>query len=266
MTIIEGAVLGLIQGLTEFIPVSSSGHLVIAQNLFNGRSEHMFLQWIDVGTFLALVVYFRHKLIDIYKNIFFQRDYRLARNILLTSAPAGLVGVLFSGYIQTNPFFGSIITVTTALAVVGVIMIILEKLPHKSVVRDGDHLSTSRALTIGFLQIFALIPGVSRSGSTIIAGRLMGLSAARAAEYSFLASLPIIAAVLLKLIITSDGRQYYIDNFAAITAGNVVAFISALFAVKFLLGYLSKHGLAIFGWYRIVLASVIVIVLLIQSV
>lgn len=266
MSILEGAILGLIQGLTEFIPVSSSGHLVIAQNFFSGSSEHMFLQWIDVGTFLALVVYFRQKLVNIYKDIFFHRNYRLARNIVLTATPAGLVGLLLSGFIQTNPFFGSVVTVTVALAVVGVIMIFLEKLPHASAVKDGDHLKASRALVIGFVQIFALIPGVSRSGSTIIAGRLMGLSPARAAEYSFLVSLPIIGAVLLKLIVTPDGRQYYMDNFAALTAGNIVAFISALIAVKFLISYLSKHGLALFGWYRLVLASVISMLFLVELI
>lgn len=266
MSILEGAILGLIQGLTEFIPVSSSGHLVIAQNLFNGSSEHMFLQWIDVGTFLALVVYFRSRLVNIYKDVFFRRNYRLARNIVLTATPAGLVGLVFSGFIQTNPFFGSIVTVTVALAVVGVVMIVLEKLPHASPVKDGDHLKPSRALVIGFVQIFALIPGVSRSGSTIIAGRLMGLSAAKAAEYSFLASLPIIGALLLKLIITADGRQYYMENFAALTVGNIVAFISALIAVKFLIAYLSKHGLALFGWYRVILASVITVLFLVEFI
>ena len=266
MSILEGAILGLIQGLTEFIPVSSSGHLVIAQNLFNGSSEHMFLQWIDVGTFLALVVYFRHRLVNIYKDVFLRRNYRLARNIVLTATPAGLVGLVFSGFIQTNPFFGSIFTVTVALAVVGVVMILLEKLPHASPVKDGDHLKASRALVIGFVQILALIPGVSRSGSTIIAGRLMGLSAARAAEYSFLVSLPIIGAVLLKLIITADGRQYYIDNFATLTVGNIVAFISALIAVKFLIAYLSKHGLALFGWYRVIIASVITVLFLVEFI
>lgn len=266
MTIIESAVLGLIQGLTEFIPVSSSGHLVIAQIFFSGSSEHMFIQWIDVGTFLALVIYFRQRLIGIFKDIFIYRNYRLARNILLTALPAGVIGLLFSKVIESNLFFGSIVTVTVALAVVGVLMIVLDKLPRASSVKDGDHLSARRALVIGFVQMFALIPGVSRSGSTIIAGRLMGLNAAKAAEYSFLVSLPIIGAVLLKLIATPEGRQYYIDNAVALTVGNIFAFVSALIAVKFLLNYLSKHGLALFGWYRVILASVITLLLLLKLV
>lgn len=266
MNIFEGVLLGLIQGLTEFIPVSSSGHLVIVQNFLSGASDHLFLEWIDLGTFLALAIYFRHRLAGIFHDIFVRRNYRLARNVLLTAAPAGFIGLIFSRSIEEKPFFGSIVTVVVALAAVGVVMILVDRLPKKPHVKDGDHLSASRALFIGVLQIFAFIPGVSRSGSTIIAGRLMGLDAAKAAEYSFLASLPIIGAVLLKLIVTDSGRQYYLDNALVLTISNLVAFVVGLFAVKFMLDYLSKHGLAAFGWYRIVLAAVVVFVILLQSV
>jgi undecaprenyl-diphosphatase len=264
MGIFESIVLGLIQGLTEFIPVSSSGHLVIAQTFFSGASDHLFLEWIDLGTFLALVVYFRHRLLSIIKDIFVNKNYRLARNVVLTAVPAGLVGLLFSNFIETNPFFGSLVTVTVGLALVGVVMIIVEKLPKASHVKDGDHLSPGRALAIGIVQVFALIPGVSRSGSTIIAGRLAGLDAAKAAEYSFLASLPIIGAVLVKLVLSSSGRQYYIDHAFSLTLSNIVAFASGLLAVSFLIGYLSKHGLALFGWYRIGLAALLSVGLLLQ--
>ncbi|MFZ2544501.1 MAG: undecaprenyl-diphosphate phosphatase [Candidatus Saccharimonadales bacterium] len=264
MTIIESVALGLIQGLTEFIPVSSSGHLVIAQNFFFGMSDHMFLQWIDLGTFLALVVYFRRRLMSIIKDIVVRKNYHLARNVLLTAIPAGVVGLFFSRFIETNPFFGSIGTVVVTLGVVGVIMIFIEQLPKASNVKDGDSLSATRAFVIGLVQILALIPGVSRSGSTIIAGRLAGLNAAKAAEYSFLASLPIIGAVLLKLIFTESGRQYYFDNALMLTISNLVAFASGLLAVSFLINYLSKHGLALFGWYRVVLAVVLSVVLLVQ--
>lgn len=264
MGIFESIVLGLIQGLTEFIPVSSSGHLVIAQHFFSGASDHMFLEWIDLGTFLALVVYFRHRLLGIYRDIVHKKNYRLARNVLLTAIPAGIVGLLFSKFIESNAFFGSLTTVAVGLAVVGVIMIIVEKLPHASAVKDGAKLSAKRAFLIGVVQVFALIPGVSRSGSTIIAGRLAGLDAAKAAEYSFLASLPIIGAVLLKLIFSSDGREYYMQHALTLSISNLVAFLAGLFAVSFLINYLSKHGLALFGWYRVALAAVLAVVILIQ--
>lgn len=264
MGIFESIVLGLIQGLTEFIPVSSSGHLVIAQHFFSGASDHMFLEWIDLGTFLALVVYFRHRLLGIYRDIVHKKNYRLARNMLLTAIPAGIVGLLFSKFIESSAFFGSLTTVTVGLAFVGVIMIIVEKLPHASAVKDGAKLSAKRAFLIGVVQVFALIPGVSRSGSTIIAGRLAGLDAAKTAEYSFLASLPIIGAVLLKLIFSSDGREYYMQHALTLSISNLVAFLAGLFAVSFLINYLSKHGLALFGWYRVALAAVLAVVILIQ--
>jgi undecaprenyl-diphosphatase len=264
MTIVESVVLGLIQGLTEFIPISSSGHLVIAQNFLSGASDHMYLEWIDLGTFLALVVYFRQRILSIFKDIFVRHNYKLARNVLLTAVPAGVVGLLFANFIESSPFFGSIVTVTIALALVGVVMIFVDKLPKESLVKDGDHLGPGRALFIGVLQVFALIPGVSRSGSTIIAGRLMGLNSEKAAEYSFLASLPIIGAVLLKLVFSSSGRQYYMDHALTLTLSNVVAFVSGLLSVSFLINYLSKHGLAVFGWYRVALAAVLGVVLLLQ--
>lgn len=260
----EAIILGLVQGLTEFIPVSSSGHLVIAQYFLSGASDHFFLEWIDLGTFLALVVYFRRRLVAIAHDILIKKNYRLGRNILLTAIPAGAIGLALNKFIEESSFFGSILTVTAALAIVGIIMVIVEKLPHKSHVKDGERLGWQRALTIGLVQVLALIPGVSRSGSTIVAGRLMGLDAAAAAEYSFLASLPIMFGLILKLIVSSDGRHYFMEHAPTLILSNAVAFVSGLAAVTFLINYLSHHGLAVFGWYRVALAGVIVAVLLVQ--
>jgi undecaprenyl-diphosphatase len=200
MNVFEAIVLGLVQGLTEFIPVSSSGHLVIAQGFFSGASNHLFLECINFGTLLALLIYFRKRIITILKDVFVRKNYRLARNILITAIPAGLVGFLLAGFIESSPFFASATVVMVTLAVVGVLMIVLEKLPRASAVKDGAQLGPKRALGIGIMQTFALIPGVSRSGSTIIAGRLLGLNAAAAAEYSFLVSLPIMFGVIVKRI------------------------------------------------------------------
>lgn len=262
MNIIETIILGLLQGLTEFIPVSSSGHLVIGQYLFGRESDHLFLEFINIGTLLALLVYFRHRIVAIVRDIFQNRNYRLARNILLTAIPAGAVGYMLADFIGSSDFFGSIYVVTCTLFIVGVVMIVLEKLPKASKVENGEALPAWRALVIGVTQMLALIPGVSRSGSTIIAGRLMGLAPAEAAEYSFLASLPIMMGVTLKVLL--DDSAYLADNLVPLLVGNAVAFISGLLAVGFLMRYLSKHGLAAFGWYRVGLASILAIVLLVQ--
>lgn len=262
MNLIEVIFLGLVQGLTEFIPISSSGHLVIAQKLLGHESSHLFLEAINIGTFLALLVYFFPRIIAILQDIFFKKKYQLLRNILITSVPAGLVGYVAADFIATSSFFGSVWVVVVTLFVVGVVMIVLEKLPRLSKTSDGEAMSPGRALMVGIAQMMALIPGVSRSGSTIIMGRLMGLSAKDAAEYSFLASLPIMAGVTLKIVV--DNGDYLAANAGPLILGNLAAFISGLLAVKFLIQYLSKHGLALFGWYRVALAAVLSVVLLVQ--
>lgn len=264
MNILETIILGLIQGLTEFIPISSSGHLVIAQQLFGGGSDHLFLEFINIGTVLALIVFFRKKIVSIVRDVTINKNYTLARNILITAIPAGLVGYVLAGFIESASFFSSLLTVTITLAVVGTIMIVVDKLPHASKVEDGAKLSAGRAFAIGLVQIFALIPGVSRSGSTIIAGRLMGLSSTAAAEYSFLASLPIMLGVTLKVFIKPSDQAYFIEHLPTLLLSNTVAFIAGILAIGFLLKYLSKHGLALFGWYRVGLAAILAIYLLIQ--
>lgn len=262
MTFFESILLGCIQGLTEFIPISSSGHLVLAQYFLSGASDHLFLEWINIGTMLALVVYFWNRIMTIISDIVVRKKMRLLRNILLTSIPAGLVGYLAADTIEHNPFFGSVIVVAVMGLVVGIVMIVLEKLPKASQVKDGEALTIPRALAIGFAQMVALIPGTSRSGSTIIAGRLSGLSAKEAAEYSFLASLPIMTGVTLKVIL--QDQAYFMAHVDTLIIGNLAAFVSGLLAVRFLMRYLANHSLAVFGWYRVGLSAVIVAVVLLQ--
>lgn len=264
MDIVREIVLGLMQGLTEFIPVSSSGHLVIGQHFFDGSSEHLFLEWINIGTLLALLVYFRRRIISIARDIIVNKKFRLARNIFITVLPAGLVGFFAADIIATASFFGSITTVLVALVTVGVLMVLLDRVPKASAVDSGEELPAARALAIGVAQVFALIPGVSRSGSTIIMGRLMGLPATMAAEYSFLAAIPIMCGVTLKLLLSTPDMRYFTDNLEPLLVSNFIAFISGLFAIRFLLGYLSSHSLAVFGWYRIGLAAIVATVLLVQ--
>lgn len=139
----------------------------------------------NIGTMLALFIFFRKKIWQIIVDIFKNRQYRLARNILLTSIPAGAVGFFFADFIGTTAFFASAVTVVFTLAIVGVLLITVEKLPKASEVKDGEHLSGSRAFIIGVAQMIALIPGVSRSGATILAGRFSGLKPADAAECNF---------------------------------------------------------------------------------
>ena len=263
MTLLEAILLGLIQGLTEFIPISSSGHLVIAQHLMSGASDHLFLEWINIGTVLALIIYFRARILSILRSVFVEKNFRLAGAILAAAIPAGLVGFFLASTIEQNPFFGSVWTVVVTLAVVGILLVVLEKLPKLSVV-VLEKLPLNRALGVGLAQILALIPGTSRSGSTIIAGRMMGLSREHAAEFSFLVSIPIMCGVILKLLLKDADRTYFVQNLAPLIAGNIVAFVAGLLAVGFLMRWLSNKDLSVFGWYRIGLALVVTVVLLVQ--
>jgi undecaprenyl-diphosphatase len=150
------------------------------------------------------------------------------------------------------------------MLLVGALMIVLEKIPRLNDIKDGEALSKRRALGIGLAQAVALIPGTSRSGSTIIAGRLVGLSPAAAAEYSFLLSIPIMLGVIAKLFLKSSDRAYFMANIPAIAISNFFAFVSGMVAIGFLMRYLSKHNLSVFGWYRVVLSVVVIAVLLVQ--
>ena len=262
LTLLQTIILGIIQGLTEFIPVSSSGHLVLAQVLMSGASDHYLVEFLDLGTTLALIIYFRKKIYQILRNIFVDRNVRLARNLLLTAIPAGIVGYLLSDFINSSWIFGSALIVSIGLIVVGIVMIVLEKLPKAEPVENGEALKAKRAFAIGIVQVLALIPGVSRSGSTIIAGRLAGLSPKEAAEYSFLASLPIMLGVTLKLFAGHTERAYLMTHFSTVLVSNIFAFIAGMIAVTFMLSYLKRHSLAVFGWYRVALGAVVLVTLL----
>ena len=259
MNILESTVLGLVQGITEFIPVSSSGHLEITQRILGagGRAEdfHFFLELINFGTLFALLFYYRQTIWEILQRVFVKKDYKLALNILITSIPAGIIGLMLSKVIEKMPFFSSLTTIGFAMGFVGLIMIFVNKLPHLSKLKDENELTPGRALAIGLAQTFALIPGVSRSGSTIITGRVMGLDSKSAAKYSFLASLPIMIAVCGKSLLSSSSRAYIASNLGMLLLSNLVAFVSGLIALQIVMKYFKKeNSIPSFGIYRVILS------------
>ena len=259
MNILESTVLGLVQGITEFIPVSSSGHLEITQRILGagGRAEdfHFFLELINFGTLFALLFYYRQTIWEILQRVFVKKDYKLALNILITSIPAGIIGLVLSKVIEKLPFFSSLTTIGFAMGFVGLIMIFVNKLPHLSKLKDENELTPGRALAIGLAQTFALIPGVSRSGSTIITGRVMGLDSKSAAKYSFLASLPIMIAVCGKSLLSSSSRAYITSNLGMLLLSNLVAFVSGLIALQIVMKYFKKeNSIPSFGVYRVILS------------
>lgn len=262
MTIAEAIFLGLIQGLTEFIPVSSSGHLVIAQHFMSVEPSAIFIELVNLGTFLALLVYFRGKIWDILNRIATQRDFRLARNLAISALPVVVLGFFFADFFESHIIQNPVVVIIMLVSV-GILMIVLDRLPRLGKIEGGEQLLPKRALTIGLAQAISLIPGTSRSASTMIAGRFMGLGYAQAAEYSFLLSLPIMAGVLLKAFSDPEGVAFISENFGAWVVSNVVAFGAGLFAVSFMLRFLAKGNFRVFGYYRIGIAAVISILLLI---
>jgi undecaprenyl-diphosphatase len=268
MTIWQAIIYGIVQGITEFIPVSSSGHLALSQNFLGSGADQMIIEMINLGTLLALLFAFRKRIWSILKDVFRNKKWNLAINLLITSIPAGIIGLTLSGFIARTHFFGATIVVALALGSVGLVMIYLNKIVEYFHVRPlpMENISKKRALVIGLVQTFALIPGVSRSGATIITGRLIGLNSRDAAEYSFLASIPLFVGVVAKGFISSSDRAYWYDNMYALLIGNFVAFVIGFFVINFLLSYLQRrNSLRVFGIYRVILASVVLGLLLLTQ-
>ena len=268
MSIFIAIILGLVQGLTEFIPVSSSGHLELAGNLLNVRGDdfHFLLEVINLGTLAVLLIYYRKRIAKILNDVFKKKDYKFALNIVLTCIPAGLAGLLLSKVIDSVPFFASLWTICLSMLIVGLVMIFLDKLPHQKTKKDETKLTPKNAVAIGLAQIFALIPGVSRSGLTIIAGRLCGLKNKAAADYSFLVSIPLMCAVCLKTLASSSTRAFVFANLPLVIFANLAAFISGLLVIKPIMNFFKRDdSVKIFGIYRVCLAVVLAVVLLVQG-
>jgi undecaprenyl-diphosphatase len=264
MTLLVAIILGLVQGLAEFIPVSSTGHLVIFEHLLSLDADnfHLFLEFINIGTLLALLIYYRKRIVQILRDIFQHKNYKLAINLVITALPVGIIGLLLAKFIESTSFFTSIITVAAAVGIIGLLMIFVEKLPKAKQIDSENDLTPLKALAIGFTQVLALIPGVSRSGSTILSGRLTGLSPKSAADYSFLVSIPIMTGLVLKTFLSSSDRDYFLENLDIMLVSNLVAFLAGLFAISFVLKFLARpNALKYFGIYRVLLSVLILIFL-----
>ncbi|MCL2095142.1 undecaprenyl-diphosphate phosphatase [Candidatus Saccharibacteria bacterium] len=261
MALLIAILLGAVQGLTEFIPVSSSGHLAILQIFLNGSTDHLFIQVINFGTLAALLVYFHSNLISLLKGVLgnSREDRLLALNLLITAIPAGLIGFFSAHFVASSTIMNNLITVAIALALIGLIMIFIEALAPKPSLKINN-IKPWQALIIGLAQCFALQPGVSRSGATILTGRFLGLDNEKSAQYSFLASIPIMLGVCAYTLTHADTRHYIADNRLPVLVGNLVAFTIGLIVIKYLLRRL-KHpnSLRIFGIYRLGLATLCLI-------
>jgi undecaprenyl-diphosphatase len=257
---LKAIIMGLVEGATEFIPVSSTGHLIIAGewlDFLDKDKRDVFEIMIQLGAVLAVCVEFRQRLIQTVQRIQTDPDAQhLVRNLVIAFLPAAILGLAF--HHQIKEFLFSSFTVGIALIVGGILILIIEKFVPPGKVQDIDHISLKQALQIGFAQSLALIPGVSRSGATILGGMCFGLSRQTATEFSFFLALPIMfAATGYDLLKARDLLS--LDDAFIFLIGFVTAFLSALVVIRALIKFVSQHSFAVFAWYRIVFGILILL-------
>jgi undecaprenyl-diphosphatase len=247
----QAFILGVVEGLTEFLPISSTGHLIVVGDLleFNGQTATAFKIIIQLGAILAVMWEFRERILGVVTGLPTQRQaQRFTINLLIAFIPAVVLGLLFADLIEHwlfNP-----ITVATALVLGGIVMIWAEKREHSIKAETVDDMTWSLALKVGFAQCLALIPGTSRSGSTIIGGLLFGLSRKAATEFSFFLAMPtMVAATVYSLYKYRDILR--LEDLPVFLIGFVTTFIVAMITVRALLKFIANHSYAVFAWYRI---------------
>ena len=243
--------LGLVEGATEFIPVSSTGHLIVVSDWLHLRDERAktFDIFIQLGAILAIVWLYRRRLADTLRSAGRNpTSRRFLGNLLLGFIPAAVVGFLTHDWIKARLFNTSV--VAWALVVGGVLILIIERWAPRPRVDNVNALAPSTALGIGIAQVLSLIPGTSRSGATIMGGYLLGLSRVAATEFSFFLAVPVMLAATSYELLKSWSALAPTDA-PMFAVGFIVSFVSALVVVKAFLSYVSGHSFAVFAWYRI---------------
>ena len=249
--LLKALILGLVEGITEFLPISSTGHLIIAGDLlnFNDEKGKIFEIVIQLGAILAVCWAYRSKIGQVLTTAKQKSSQQLIMNLGLAFLPAAILGLAF--HHQIKHYLFSTITVACALILGGIAILIIERIAPQPNIDAVDDMNWKHALKIGFAQTVALIPGVSRSGATILGGVLFGLSRSAATEFSFFLAIPIMFAATAFELISNRGLFSWQDvNLFAI--GFVTAFISALLVIKLFIRFVAKHNFTGFAWYRIV--------------
>lgn len=271
LDILKVIILGIVEGITEWLPVSSTGHLILVGDLLKpGMSDafmEMFNVVIQLGAIMAVVVLYFHKL-----NPFSPRKtqkqkmltWQMWIKVVIASVPAALIGLPFNDLLDR--LFYKPLPVAVMLIVYGVLFIIVENrnVGHRPAVRKISELTIPMVLMIGVFQMLALIPGTSRSGATIVGALLIGVSREVAAEFTFFLAIPaMFGASLLKLV--KFGFHFTVEEFGLLMLGCVVSFGLSVVAIRFLMGYIKKNDFKVFGYYRIILGGIIVVSAAVQA-
>ena len=254
---IKALILGVVEGLTEFLPVSSTGHLIVVGSLLNWNDEkgEVFEIVIQFAAILAICWLYRQRLWTVVATLPRDRKSQLfTLNLLLAFLPAAILGVIFISTIKKYLF--APVPVATAFIVGGILILLIESRKRAARVESVDGIKPPDALWIGIAQTLSMIPGTSRSGATIMGGLLRGLSRPAATEFSFFLAIPtIFGATVLELY--KARHLLNVNDLAVIGVGSIASFISAMFAVRALLRYVSAHNFKVFAWYRIAFGFVI---------
>jgi len=275
--IANAILLGIVEGLTEFLPVSSTAHLLLTSYLINFQpvKNNLFEIVIQLGAILAICVLYRQKIFDILWNLKRKPQQKFVLNLILAFMPAAFIGSVFHGFIKSFLFTNFVIAL--ALIVGGILMIIVDYKPFNS--RSTKHTETSSAQSaqstkindlykitystafyIGLFQCLAMIPGISRSGATIIAGLLLGLNRKTAAEFSFFLAIPTIAAASFYDLFKNTAELTYV-NIEIILLGLASSFVAAILVIKWFVNFISKNSFAPFGIYRIIVGILVLLCL-----
>lgn len=257
--IIKAVILGIIEGLTEFLPVSSTGHLIIANKVlvFEGAFANLFSVVIQSGAILAVIIYFREKLLPTFKSKEAFIDYvKFIGIVCIAIVPAGLIGIPFEAAIEAYLF--NTTTVAIALVVGAGLLFVSDRKDRRVTVDDEKMITIKQALIVGCFQCLAMIPGMSRSASTIVGGLVVGFSRSVAAEFSFFMSVPTILGASFIKIIKSE-LVFTSNEIILLVVGSLVSFIVAYYVIAFFMNYIKKRDLKIFAYYRIILGLLVIL-------
>ena len=260
--LLKSVLLGVVEGITEWLPVSSTGHMILVNsfiNNYNGfTASDLYIYVIQLGAILAVVTMFFKKLnpFSPSKNDIEKRDtWSMWFKVIIACIPAAVVGLLLDSYMEN---FETPYVVASTLIIYGILFIITENIHKKASVSEMKEMTYKTALLIGMFQVLSIIPGTSRSGATILGAMLLGCSRSVAAEFSFFLAIPVMVGVsFLKIVGNLD--MLNTENIMILLTGMVVAYVISLMAVKFLMDFVKKHSFKSFGYYRIVLGIIVVI-------
>lgn len=268
--IIKAIILGIVEGITEWLPISSTGHMILVNEFLqlemSEAYKEMFFVVIQLGAIMAVVVLYWNRLIPFsFKEKTINNDtMSLWLKILTACVPAAIIGLLFDNKIDA--LFYNYQTVAVTLILYGILFVVIESRNRntKPRINELSQISYKTAMLIGIFQVLALVPGTSRSGATILGAILIGTSRMVAAEFTFFLAIPVMfGASLLK--ISKFGLMFTNNELITLFTGMIAAFVVSVLAIKFLMGYIKKHDFKVFGWYRIVLGIIVVLYFLVMA-